>query len=99
VRQAFEVRKLLEDLKINVALFSETHLKPHMRFYIPNGDFYRTDHEDGHKGGTAVAVKKGIPHTCVDFPHLLLVEATRVCTPIGNTEMFLAAIYISPQRL
>jgi hypothetical protein len=41
-RQAYEVRKQLRDLKIDVALFSDTYLKPHVRFYIPNYDIYRT---------------------------------------------------------
>jgi hypothetical protein len=98
-RQAYEVRKELEDIKIDVALFSETHLKHHIRFCIPNYDFYRTDHGDGHKGETAGAVKEGIPHTCIDLPPLLSVEATGVCIPIGKTEMFLAAVYKSLQRL
>jgi hypothetical protein len=35
-RQAYELRKQLQDPKIDVALFTETHLKPHMRFYTPN---------------------------------------------------------------
>jgi hypothetical protein len=46
----------LQDLKTDVALFSETQLKPHMKFYIPNYDFYRADHQDGHRGGTAVSL-------------------------------------------
>jgi hypothetical protein len=45
-RQAYEVRKQLQDLKITLSLFSVTHLKPHMRLYIPLYDFYRNDHED-----------------------------------------------------
>jgi hypothetical protein len=61
-RQAYGVVKQLQELKIYVALFPETHLKPHMGFCIPNYDIYRTDPQDGHKSGTAVAVKKGIPH-------------------------------------
>jgi hypothetical protein len=32
-----------------------------MKFYIPNYNIYQTDHYDEHKGGTAVAVKKGHP--------------------------------------
>jgi hypothetical protein len=48
-----------------VALLSETHLKPHERFSIPNYYFYRTDRHPGRKGGTAVAVRKGIPHNHV----------------------------------
>jgi exonuclease III len=98
-RQAYEVRKQLQDLKIDVALFSEMQLKPHMRFCIRNYDFYWTDCEDGHKDGTAIAVKIGILHTCVDLLSLLSAEATGVCMLTGNTEMFLAAVYKSPQRL
>jgi hypothetical protein len=37
-------------------------MKPHTRFYIPNYDIYPTDHQDGHNWGTAVAVRKDIPH-------------------------------------
>jgi hypothetical protein len=55
--------------------------------------------EEGHKGGTAIALKKGIPHTCLDLPPLLSVKATGVCIPIGNTQMFHAAVHKSPQRL
>jgi exonuclease III len=60
-RQAHELRKQMHDLKIDVALFSETHLKPHMRFYIPNYHLYRNDLQDGNKDGTAVAVKNEKP--------------------------------------
>jgi hypothetical protein len=58
-----------------------------------------TEREDEHKDGTAVAVKKDMPHTCVDLLPLLLVDAAEVCVPIGNTEMFLASVYKSPRKL
>jgi hypothetical protein len=41
-RQRYELRKQLQDLHIDVALLSETHLKPHERFFIPNYHIYRT---------------------------------------------------------
>jgi hypothetical protein len=78
-----------------VALLSETHLKPHERFFIPNYYFYRTDRFPGRKGGTAVAVRKGIPHNYVDLPPLLSIEATGICIPILNSEILLAAVYKS----
>jgi hypothetical protein len=98
-RQASEVRKQLQNLKTDVALFSETHLKSHMKSHIPNCDMYRTDCEDGHESGTVFAVKKGTPHICVDLLPLLLLEATRVGISIGNAEMFLAALHNFPQKL
>jgi exonuclease III len=47
-RQEHEVTKQLEDLKIDVVLFSEIRLTPLMRFYILNYDICRTDCEDEH---------------------------------------------------
>jgi hypothetical protein len=86
----------MQDLKIDVPLFSETHLKPHMRFYIPNYHIYRNDRVDGNKGGTSVAVKKGIPHTYVDLRPLLSLEATGFNILIGLSEMLFASVYKSP---
>jgi exonuclease III len=83
-RQCHELRKQLQDLRIDVALFSETPLKPHERFYIQNYHFYRTDRYPERKGGTAIAVRKGIPHRHVDLPTLVSVEAAGVCIPVGN---------------
>jgi hypothetical protein len=79
-----------------VDLLSETHLKPHERFSISNYDFYRTDRFQGRKGGTAVAVRKGIPYNRVDLSPLASIEATGVCIPTGNSEVLLAAVYKSP---
>jgi hypothetical protein len=60
--------KQLQELHIDMALFSETLLKPYEKFYVPNYHFYRIDHQRGRKGGTAIAVTKGIPHKHVDLP-------------------------------
>jgi hypothetical protein len=61
LRQRYELGRQLQDLHLDVALFSETHLKPHGRFSIQNYHFYRNDPQPGRKGGTAVAVKKASP--------------------------------------
>jgi hypothetical protein len=79
-------------------LYSQSHLKPHEKFFIPNYHFYRTDRFPGRKGGTAVAVRNGIPHNYVDLPPLVSIEATGVCISILNSEILLAAFYKSPGR-
>jgi hypothetical protein len=61
-------------------------------FPSQNFHFYRTDRHPGRKGGTVVAVRKGIPHNHVDLPRLISVEATGVCIPIGKSEVMLAAV-------
>jgi hypothetical protein len=95
-RQRYELSKQLQNLRTDVALFSETHLKPHERFFIPNFHFYQTEHHPGIKSGTTVSVRKGVPHIHVDLPPLVSVEATGVCIPTGNSQLLLAAVYKSP---
>jgi hypothetical protein len=67
-------------------------------FFVPNFHFYRIDRHPDRKGGTAVPVRKGIPHNHVDLPPLISVEATGVCVPIGKSEVLLAAVYKLPGR-
>jgi hypothetical protein len=98
MKQRYELSKQLEDLHVDVALFSETHLKPHERFFISNYHFYRTDRHPGRKGVTAVSVRRGVPHNYVHLPPLVSVEATGVCIPIGNSEILFASVYKSPGR-
>jgi hypothetical protein len=76
----------------------ETHLKPHERFSITNYHIYWNDRHLAAKGGTAIAVRKGVPHSYVDLPPLILKEATGVSIPVGNKEILLAALYKSPSR-
>jgi hypothetical protein len=75
-----------------VALLPETHLKPHERFFISNYHFYHTGRFPGRKGGTAIAMRKGIPHNHIDLPSLVSIEATGVCIPNGNSGVLLAAV-------
>jgi hypothetical protein len=80
------------------ALLSEIHLTPHVRFFIPNYHFYRTDRFPGREGGTAVAVRIGTRHKYVDLLLLASRETTEVCIPIGNSKVLLAALCKSPCR-
>jgi hypothetical protein len=82
-----------------VALFSETHLKPHMGFYFSNYDTYWTDHHDEHKGRSAAEGEKDIPHMYIDLPPFLSVDARVVCILIRHTEILLAPLCKSPQSM
>jgi hypothetical protein len=95
-RQDYELSIQLQDLHIDVALLSDTHLKSHERYFILNYHVYWTDRIPGRKGGIVIAISKDIPHNHAELPPLVSIEATGVCIPIGNSELPLAAIYKSP---
>jgi hypothetical protein len=61
--QRYELSKQLQDLHIDVALLSETHLKPHGRFHIPNYHFCRTDRFSGRKAELRLQLEKALPTT------------------------------------
>jgi hypothetical protein len=82
-RQAYEIRKQLQDLKINMALLSETYLKPHMRLYIPN--YIYRNVKTGTKAELPLQLRKASLTHASTYPLLLSVEVTGVCIPIGNT--------------
>jgi hypothetical protein len=77
-------------------LISQTYLKTHTRFCIPNCDFHWSGRKNDYRRGTAVKINKGTPHVCVNLPPLLSAEATGFCMPIENAEMVLAAVHKSP---
>jgi len=52
----------------------------------------------GLEGGTVVIIRKGVPHDHVDLPPFVSIEAKGVCTPTGNSQMLLAAVYRPPGR-
>jgi hypothetical protein len=87
-RHHYELSKQVQGLHIDVALISETYLKSHKTFFIPNYHFYQADHFPGRKHRTAVAVTKGIPLKHANRPTLVSIEATVVCILTGNSEIF-----------
>jgi hypothetical protein len=54
--QHYELRKQLHEQHTDETLLSETRLKPHGWFFIPNYHFYRTDGFPGSNCGRVVAV-------------------------------------------
>jgi hypothetical protein len=72
------------------------HLKTLEKFFIQNYYFYRTHRNRGRKDGIVVAVGKGIPHSHIDLPPFVSIEATRECIQIGKSGVLFAAVYKSP---
>jgi cytochrome b561 len=68
----------LEDLKIEVTLFSETYLKPHIII------------KTGTKAELPWELRKAFLTHLLTYLLFFQLEVTGVCIPIGNTEMLLA---------
>lgn len=94
------VRAFLETHKIDLFLIGETFLKSSSSgFNIPNYHSYMTNRTAGRGGGTAILVKKTIPHYLLPpkLPAGALMEATGVAveiTGLGLTELH--AVYYPP---
>jgi hypothetical protein len=77
----------LKGLKIIVALFSETHLKPHIMFYVPTCDFVVLTVMMSTNVELPLQLKMHPPH--IGKPAAPpSVEKIGICTPIGKTEVF-----------
>jgi hypothetical protein len=96
MKQRCKLSKQLQDLHADVALLSETPLKSHGRFFISIYQFNRTNRHQGRKGGTTLAIRRGVLHNHVVLQPLISVEGTGVCIPIVNNEVLLASVYITP---
>lgn len=57
-----ELFNFIEDNNIDVCLIQETKLNPNNSLNMPNYQIYRTDRTTHHGGGTAILVRRSIPH-------------------------------------
>jgi hypothetical protein len=81
----FAFYSALTDLRFDWCLRDTSQI--HERFFIRNYHFYRTDRFLGRKGGTAIAVRKGIPHNHEDLPPIASIA------PQGFTNRLVRAKY------
>ncbi|GFW19847.1 RNA-directed DNA polymerase from mobile element jockey [Trichonephila clavipes] len=94
------MRDFIDKHSPDLFLIQETHLRPEYSFNIPNYICYRNDRTGSTRGwgGTAILIKRSIPHFHVPTPPPLTgVEATLVALTPSDQEPFLvASIYAPP---
>ncbi|GFS68235.1 putative RNA-directed DNA polymerase from transposon X-element [Trichonephila clavipes] len=94
-----EMRDFIDKHSPDLFLIQETHLRPEYSFNIPNYICYRNDRTGPTRGwgGTAILIKRSIPHFHVPLLPLTGVEATLVVLTPSDQEPFLvASIYAPP---
>ena len=97
-RQKLFFIQFLQDNRIDIALLSETFLKPHISFKIPNYKILRNDRTEGRKGGTAVIIKSCLPFQILDLPPLETIEATAIKLLTTNDPIVIISVYKSPPK-
>lgn len=98
-----ELEALLHDKLVDVALITETHLTPRVRFSIQGYSVYRTDHPSGRShGGTAIMVRTGIQHhQGPPLPSCEWLQSTSITTYIqtrnSTNSINIGAVYCPPR--
>lgn len=93
-----EFREFLPRLGVDIALVSETHLKPGHRVGISNYLHYRNDREIGRGGGTAIFIKSNLPHSEIPTPANLQIEATLVQVQTRTGSITIGSLYNPPTK-
>lgn len=74
----------------------KTFLKPNQTFYIPNYDIHRTDRQDRPGGGTAILIKKSIPHIRLNQTKMTTLEHTAIRLELPHFPLHIYSIYKAP---
>lgn len=87
-----ELIEFLNFNQIDVAVLTETHLKPTVNFRLPDHTVYRMDRTGAQGGGVAIAVRKGLAFRALPDYRLKIIEAIGVelVTPQGPIEIIAA---------
>lgn len=98
-RRKEELRLLLTNDNIDVALITETHLRPLHRFSIPGYTTYRTDFpRDEAHGGTAIILRCNISHYLHSQTAKDSFQVTSIVLPLTSYSINLSSVYCSPSK-
>lgn len=88
--------QFVKDYAVEILLLQETWLRPSDSYALRNFQVYRNDRCNQRGGGTAIAVRKNIPHRRIPTPQLSSMEATIVEIGTNLGPVTLISAYKSP---
>ncbi|XP_062565592.1 uncharacterized protein LOC134227903 [Armigeres subalbatus] len=91
-----ELSKFLKYHEIDVAVLTETHLKPKKTFSISGYDDERQDRKDRPKGGVAILVRNTISHSRVEVA-TSVIESAGVELELAGEKLIIYASYCPEQ--
>lgn len=92
-----ELQNFMQEKNVEIALISETFLKPEHSFDMPNYTIYRTDRPT-HGGGVAIAIKNSIIHKQIAPYKTTLIENVSIELNLNGQNTIITAVY-SPRFL
>lgn len=95
-----ELECFLHVKRIDLALITETHLTPQLRFNMTGYVVHRSDHPDGTAhGGSAILVRSGMSHHQLpDFDSDEIMQVTAVCIDLRCYSLNILAVYCPPRH-
>ena len=88
-----EVINFIEKHNIDILLITETFLKPHIAFHIPNFLIYRNDRLNQTGGGVAIIIKNSINHNILPILQLQTIENISIMVPTANFLLKISCCY------
>lgn len=92
--------RLLQNYKVDIALLSETWLKPGKTPpRIKNYNIVHTDRNDGY-GGSAILIRKSVPYSEITITHQLqdIIQISCIKTKLLNKECAILSMYTKPKH-
>ena len=93
------LQSVLYNLRIDIALITETHFTKYSSIYIPGYKLLKTNHPDNTiHGGVAILIKSSIqfqplPHFCLDY-----LQSCALVIKLNNIPITIAAVYSPPKH-
>jgi hypothetical protein len=91
-----ELRLLIGELNIDIAIITETFLTPQIKISIPGFTSYRTDRPLRSGGGVAIFIRNTIKHIHIPNPITTNLETVIIQLTINQIPHIIAAAYNSP---
>lgn len=92
-----ELLQFFNEHHIDVAVLTETHLKPEVNFCLPDHSFVRLDRTTSAGGGVAIAVRKGLAYKSLPSFNTTFIEAVGIEVITTHGPLTIVAVYCPTQ--
>ena len=88
---------LIDETNPDIVALSETRLNHRHMFSIENYNIIRNDRLSNDGGGTAILIRKSIPHSIINLTNIKSIETTIIKIKHDSKNLFVISTYIPPR--